>query len=235
MFIEKSPNHPNYKRNQLINSNKFEDINKNKINKTQNETFSLLKWIKGTVNPLQNLPIISGIYSSINSEKKESDRDMVQNSLGGFIYGGPIGAIAGFGNWIFNKAFDKTPTELFFDITGISNIWENKENKSEVIAQLNKNKNSTPIFKQENITAPSVKELNSQTEVVNTAKKPLSSKNEKLIKTNKKQDIIEFDYPRWLPNEEHEIKRDSKILNLSLINKQYETQKHRVNTLNIKA
>lgn len=235
MFIEKSPNHPNYKRNQLINSNKFEDIKKNKINKTQNETFSLLKWIKGTVNPLQNLPIISGIYSSINSEKKESDRDIIQNSLGGFLYGGPIGAIAGFGNWIFNKAFDKTPTELFFDITGISNIWENKENKSKVIAQLNKNKKPTPIFKQEGINVTSVKELNSQTESVNTTKKAISSKNEKLSNTNNKQHMIEFDYPKWIPDDQLEIQRNSKTLDLSLINKQYETQKQRVNTLNIKA
>ena len=48
-----------------------------------------LNWIKGLVNPLQNIPIISGIYSSINSDKPDSDRDLVQSSAGGFIYGGP--------------------------------------------------------------------------------------------------------------------------------------------------
>ena len=42
------------------------------------------------VNPLQNLPLISGIYSDVNSENEESDRDLVQNSLGGFLYGGPF-------------------------------------------------------------------------------------------------------------------------------------------------
>ena len=53
------------------------------------------------------------------------DRDLIQNSLGGFLYGGPIGAIAGFGNWVFNKLFDKTPTE-FADFSGVSNIWKKK-------------------------------------------------------------------------------------------------------------
>ena len=80
--------------------------------------------LKGLVNPLQNLPLISGIYSSVNSENNESDRDLIQNSLGGFLYGGPFGAIAGFGNWVFNKIFDKTPTELALDATGISDIWK---------------------------------------------------------------------------------------------------------------
>ena len=76
--------------------------------------------------------MISGIYSSVNSENEESDRDLVQNSLGGFLYGGPFGAIAGFGTWVFNKLFDKTPTEMVLDSTGISNIW--KDEKSQQIA-----------------------------------------------------------------------------------------------------
>ena len=80
------------------------------------------------MNPLQNLPIISGIYSSVNSENEDSDRDLVQNSLGGFLYGGPIGAIVGFGNWAFNKIFDKTPTEMALDASGISDIWKDDPN-----------------------------------------------------------------------------------------------------------
>ena len=88
----------------------------------QKVEFSFWNWFKGLVNPLQNLPLISGIYSSVNSENEESDRDLVQNSLGGFLYGGPIGAIVGFGNWAFNKIFDKTPTEMALDASGISDI-----------------------------------------------------------------------------------------------------------------
>ena len=53
---------------------------------------------------------------------------MVQNSLGGFLYGGPFGAVAGFGNWIFNKIFDKTPSEMVLNITGISKIWKSNKN-----------------------------------------------------------------------------------------------------------
>ena len=47
--------------------------------------------------------------------------------------------------------------------------------------------------------------------------------------------MIEFDYPKWLPNEEIELKESSRSLNLSLINKQYETHKNIVNSLDIKA
>ena len=72
----------------------------------------------------------------MNAEDENSDRDLVQNSLGGFLYGGPIGAIAGFGNWVFNKIFDKTPTELALDASGISDIWkDNDEKKENVIAK----------------------------------------------------------------------------------------------------
>ena len=104
------------------------------------EEFSFWSWFKGLVNPLQNLPLISGIYSSVNSENNESDRDLIQNSLGGFLYGGPFGAIAGFGNWVFNKIFDKTPTELALDATGISNIWKEEDKE---LGQTAKNNNKS--------------------------------------------------------------------------------------------
>ncbi len=132
MIIEKSPF---YKQKVLPNT--IETLSRNNkessdIENLQNnpEKFSFWNWFKGLVNPLQNLPIISGIYSSVKSEDDSSDRDMVQNSLGGFLYGGPIGAIAGFGNWVFNKLFDKTPTELALDLSGISNIWKNEKNEN---------------------------------------------------------------------------------------------------------
>ncbi len=125
MYIEKSPFY-----NKKLNLN-TSDLNQNfKVTEkieVGEDKFSFWSWFKGLVNPLQNLPLISGIYSSINSENKESDRDLVQNSLGGFLYGGPFGAIAGFGNWVFNKIFDKTPTELVLDATGISDNWKDKE------------------------------------------------------------------------------------------------------------
>ena len=47
------------------------------------------------------------------------------------MYGGPIGAMVGFGNWVFNKIFDKTPTELALDASGISNLWKDKEKNFE--------------------------------------------------------------------------------------------------------
>ena len=128
MIIEKSPF---YKKTEIHNES-LKTIEKN-VDSTKNEDeFSFWSWFKGLVNPLQNLPLISGIYSSVNSENEESDRDLVQNSLGGFLYGGPFGAIAGFGIWVFNKLFDKTPTEMVLDSTGISNIW--KDEKSQQIA-----------------------------------------------------------------------------------------------------
>ena len=128
MIIEKSPF---YKKTEIHNE-PLKTIEKN-VDSTKNEDeFSFWSWFKGLVNPLQNLPLISGIYSSVNSENEESDRDLVQNSLGGFLYGGPFGAIAGFGTWVFNKLFDKTPTEMVLDSTGISNIW--KDEKSQQIA-----------------------------------------------------------------------------------------------------
>ena len=106
MFLEKSSYHIS-KTSVQPDSNKINQKNLNDINNVENEK-SFWSWFKGLVNPLQNLPIISGIYSSFNSEDPNSDRDLVQNSLGGFLYGGPFGAIAGFGNWMFNKLFNKT-------------------------------------------------------------------------------------------------------------------------------
>ena len=124
MIIEKSPFYN--KKIDLSKENSEKLIEKNQATKISDkeEEFSFLSWFKGLVNPLQNLPLISGIYSSVNAENNESDRDLIQNSLGGFLYGGPFGAIAGFGNWVFNKIFDKTPTELALDATGISDIWK---------------------------------------------------------------------------------------------------------------
>ena len=128
MFLEKSSYHISITSVQP-DSNKINQKNLNDINNVENEK-SFWSWFKGLVNPLQNLPIISGIYSSFNSEDPNSDRDLVQNSLGGFLYGGPFGAIAGFGNWMFNKLFNKTPAEFALDFTGASKLWKN-DNQNE--------------------------------------------------------------------------------------------------------
>ena len=139
MIIEKSPFYN--KKIDLSKENSEKLIEKNQATKISDkeEEFSFWSWFKGLVNPLQNLPLISGIYSSVNAENNESDRDLIQNSLGGFLYGGPFGAIAGFGNWVFNKIFDKTPTELALDATGISNIWK-EEGKELGLTAKNNNK-----------------------------------------------------------------------------------------------
>ena len=138
MIIEKSPFYN--RKIDLSRENSEKLIEKNQATKIseKEEEFSFWSWFKGLVNPLQNLPLISGIYSSVNSENNESDRDLIQNSLGGFLYGGPFGAIAGFGNWVFNKIFDKTPTELALDATGISDIWK-EEGKELGLASKNNN------------------------------------------------------------------------------------------------
>ena len=137
MIIEKSPFYN--KKIDLSRENSEKLIEKNQSTKISDneEEFSFWSWFKGLVNPLQNLPLISGIYSSVNSENNESDRDLIQNSLGGFLYGGPFGAIAGFGNWVFNKIFDKTPTELALDVSGISDIWKEEGKKLGQIAKNN--------------------------------------------------------------------------------------------------
>ena len=137
MIIEKSPFYN--KKIDLSKENSEKLIEKNQATKISDkeEEFSFWSWFKGLVNPLQNLPLISGIYSSVNAENNESDRDLIQNSLGGFLYGGPFGAIAGFGNWVFNKIFDKTPTELALDATGISDIWKEEDKELGLTAKNN--------------------------------------------------------------------------------------------------
>ena len=117
----------------------------NQENKDQTATSSFWDWFRGLVNPLQNLPLVSGIYSSMNSDDDKSDRDLIQNSLGGFMYGGPIGAMVGFGNWVFNKIFDKTPTELALDASGISNLWKDKEKNFENSNVAENKKNNTNL------------------------------------------------------------------------------------------
>ena len=138
MIIEKSPFYKNKNlNNTVVKDNKKTSENNELIDIKSSENSSFWSWFKGLVNPLQNLPLISGIYSSVNSEDESSDRDMVQNSLGGFLYGGPIGAIAGFGNWVFNKLFDKTPTEFALDLAGISKIWKGKNEDNIKVANEN--------------------------------------------------------------------------------------------------
>ena len=147
-------------------------------NESPTNRSEFLDWIKGLVNPLQNIPIISGIYSSINSDKPDSDRDLVQSSAGGFIYGGPIGAIAGFGNWVFEKLFDKTPTELAFDTLGISNLWKDKKN------EINKVENDLNL---KNVDF--------------SEKQNKTNKVEKEFKEHDKLAVkgMTFDYPKWSP------------------------------------
>ena len=87
MLLEKSSFHIS-KTSVQPNTSK-NDIQTNKTNEVGDEN-TFWSWFKGLINPLQNLPIISGIYSSLNSDNPESDRDLVQNSLGGFLYGGPF-------------------------------------------------------------------------------------------------------------------------------------------------
>ena len=157
MIIENSPFHSSKNKVSSVRENtgpkNLNLLNDKKVNEPGKDDISFWDWFRGLVNPFQNLPIISGIYSSINSEDSKSDRDLVQNSLGGFMYGGPIGAIAGFGNWIFNKIFDKTPSELALDATGISNLWKDDKKKESQIAVNNKNddnKNSSVVIANKN-------------------------------------------------------------------------------------
>ncbi len=178
-MIEKSHLH-NFNSKNAYNAN-IEKKNKENLgikNDSLGSSSKFLDWIKGLVNPLQNLPIISGIYSSMNSDKPDSDRDLVQSSAGGFIYGGPIGAIAGFGNWIFEKVFDKTPTELAFDTLGISKLW--KDNKSEI-----KTVKSDSNLKNVNLSEEQNK--------INKSKREFEERDKLAIKGMK------FDYPKWSP------------------------------------
>ncbi len=203
MFIEKSPYHMS--KAQIKSDNGISTENESK-EKQENKFF---KWIKGLINPLQNLPIISGIYSSVNAKNEASDRDLVQNGLGGFIYGGPIGAIGGVGNWVFNKIFDKTPSELFLEVTGISKIWNKKSKTANKLVRVDLGK----IEKQKN-------------EVKNEIlKKPL-------IENNVNSNAIEFIYPKWNP--EAINKKDHK--DLSSIRELYNLSSSSTNKrLNIKA
>ena len=140
MRIENSPFHISKNKVSPVKENTGPKnqhlLNDKKVNEPDKNDFSFWDWFRGLVNPFQNLPIISGIYSSINSDDSKSDRDLIQNSLGGFMYGGPIGAIVGFGNWVFNKIFDKTPSELALDASGISNLWkDDKKNEKKQIRE----------------------------------------------------------------------------------------------------
>ena len=198
-------------------------------------------WFKGLINPLQNLPIISGIYSSLNSDNPESDRDLVQNSLGGFLYGGPFGAIAGFGTWAFNKIFNKTPTEFAFDFSGISNLWKKDKEESLKTAvigskmdspmQISKVDKKIPINKVKEEDINNLLKQRKELSFENN-KKPIESS--KTVQTNKiamdiphiKKDYqekvdenkpsfrkIEFNYPEWKPH--LEVSKQTKHLSES--------------------
>ena len=238
MLLEKSSFHTS-KTSVQPNAIK-NDTQTNNTNEVGDEN-TFWSWFKGLINPLQNLPIISGIYSSLNSDKPESDRDLVQNSLGGFLYGGPFGAIAGFGTWAFNKIFNKTPTELAFDFSGISNLW--KKDKEEMVETVNNDKkigvsteisqiNKNLINKPEKITIKQT--LNSKKESIDLSNpksnvnsniaqnkkieldKPVvksNFNNEKAVEKDTEFRKIEFNYPRWKPSPE--ISKDAKHLSES--------------------
>ena len=234
MLLEKSSFHIS-KTSVQPNTSK-NDIQTNKTNEVGDEN-TFWSWFKGLINPLQNLPIISGIYSSLNSDNPESDRDLVQNSLGGFLYGGPFGAIAGFGTWAFNKIFNKTPTELAFDFSGISNLW--KKDKEEVIETASNDKkigvltetsqiNKTLINKPKNVNInqnlkSKIESINSSNQKINVHSniaqnnrieldKPVVRSNfkEKALETNPKFRKIEFNYPQWKPSPE--VSKETKHL-----------------------
>ena len=226
MLLEKSSFHisktsiqPNTSADKTQKSNKDDEAGNEK---------TFWSWFKGLINPLQNLPIISGIYSSLNSDNPESDRDLVQNSLGGFLYGGPFGAIAGFGTWAFNKIFDKTPTEFAFDFSGISNLWKKDKEESLKTAALD-SKMSSPmqiskVDKKISINKVKEEDINKllkQSKELSFKNDKKTTENTKTVQTNKividiphiKRDNqekvdenkpsfrkIEFNYPEWKPN-----------------------------------
>ena len=255
MLIEKSPFYPTNNKIKKIDFDKkinFKVKEDDSItDKETKDSFNIIKWIKGVINPLQNLPLISGIYSSINSEDAESDRDMVQNGLGGFLYGGPIGAIAGVGNWVFNKIFKNTPTEMFFSVTGISNLWKAKPEEEKKIASETKDlKNIQTNNFTDKITMKS--KVNPRLDSQGTINKNntendkiLSQKNNTLTNSviNKnledskpKEKIIEFNYPKWEPPHKEYLDNKNKNLNLSMIKSIY-SNKHskKPNNIEIKA
>ena len=178
MLLEKSSFHISKTSIQPSDNIKGAD----KLDNKEGDENSFWSWFKGLINPLQNLPIISGIYSSFNSENPNSDRDLVQNSLGGFLYGGPVGAIAGFGNWIFNKLFDKTPTELAFDITGVSKIWKNDKTNEEI--------KLTKIDKEKTTSIDSKESMSSVKTTQKAANINLQGETNKLVKSH---DIIKIE------------------------------------------
>ena len=196
MFIEKNHNHI---FNSNVSSSAKKNINAKQFENLEKSGFNFWKWIKGAVNPLQNLPIISGIYSSFNSENEESDRDMIQSSGGGFLYGGPIGAIAGFGTWVFRKIFDKTPTELALDMMGISRIWKSENISTAKVEKKNSNKNQSDKFDDKN----KVERLNNKVAMNFGQQTPA-----KINNISKEDDVIfprrtkgfEIQYPKWQPN-----------------------------------
>ena len=255
MLIEKSPFYTTNNKTKKIDFDKKINFEvKEEVTKTDIETkdsFNIIKWIKGVINPLQNLPLISGIYSSVNSEDAESDRDMVQNGLGGFLYGGPIGAIAGVGNWIFNKIFKNTPTEMFFSVTGISNLWKDKPQDEKMIVSETKDlKNIQTNNFTDKITMKS--KVNPQLDSQGIVKKNniendkiLSQKNNTLMNsvTNQnsedskyKEKIIEFNYPKWEPTHKENLDKKNRNLNLSMIKNIYNnTDSKKSNKIVIKA
>ena len=255
MLIEKSPFYPTKNKIKKIDFDKKINFKVKEDNsKTDKETkgsFNIIKWIKGVINPLQNLPIISGVYSSINSEDAKSDRDMVQNGLGGFLYGGPIGAIAGVGNWVFNKIFKNTPTEMFFSVTGISNLWKGKpEEEKKIVSETKDLKNIQTNNLTDKITMKSKvsPRLDSQGTVIknNTENdKILSPKNHTLMNpvinknledSKSKEKIIEFNYPKWEPTHKEYLDNKNKNLNLSMIKSIYSNKdSKKPNNIEIKA
>lgn len=255
MLIEKSPFYPiNNKTIEIDFEKKSHFEVKESDVKTDKETknsFSLIKWIKGVVNPLQNLPLISGIYSSINSEDAESDRDMIQNGLGGFLYGGPIGAIAGVGNWVFNKIFKNTPTEMFFSMTGISNLWKDKPKEEKKFVSETKDLKNIQTNNLTDKISMKLKVIPSSDSqrIVNKSNteddKNLIQKNNILMNslTNRnledskyKEKIIEFNYPKWEPPYKEKIDKENKNLNLSKIKSIYNNmESKKSNNIVIKA
>ena len=213
--------------NKNNNFNNIENHSTKKIVDQKNKKFSFWHWIKGAVNPLQNLPVISGIYSSFKSEDKNSDRDMIQSSAGGFLYGGPIGAIAGFGTWIFRKVFDKTPTELAFDTLGISKIWKNKSGISEDDKSIKVSENNSLIKRRTNESKKNIIPNLPPNELVLVEKKKLINKNinnyDNLKNTEDSKSHnskpMTFSYPKWKPFSSVDHKsysKQSKVMNLSV-------------------
>lgn len=233
MYIEKNYNHIFNNKSHNSFDNKY---NTKKITdvKSKNGEFNFWNWLKGAVNPLQNIPIISGIYSSLNSDNSESDRDLIQSSGGGFLYGGPIGAIAGFGTWAFRKIFDKTPTELALDTLGLSKIFKSKDNLS-VKSQTN----------QTEIERASLDLLNyknfSQSKYSKTSINQNLKKNKDIINDSKskivyqKKNVIEIEYPKWRPNLESEQNSFNKNKMKLMYNSDSKTSKQNFKMFSINA